>query len=143
MQKLLTIPAAILLTGCAALTSTKEDQMNSSGPVGANHPCTFGGVDAEADRYCARLAFGIEGELQMLAVTVAYPGMNCEEFVRQMQKAIGGAYESRMVVVTSLPESHAALRVETPEGVYYVDNGAMNGGYHVMTEAEFTAMRGY
>lgn len=51
---------ALALTGCAAFAPTEQMQLSSKGPVGINHPCTFGGVTLDARIHCTQITYGIE-----------------------------------------------------------------------------------
>lgn len=69
MYKLLALFLIAAITGCNAVLVSKEGQMASSGPVGYNDVCTFGGVDNEANLHCAMRmhpVYGVKGIYRQL-----------------------------------------------------------------------------
>lgn len=128
LSKTLAPLALLFLTGCA-LTPQQAS-------------CLFGGATEAEDAICARVNFGVEGELY---AANGKTGGDCKDHVVAVAKRLGGRYATEAVVSCPafLPECHASALVRTPEGAFVLDNGALGYPGDVMTEGEFHAwMRG-
>lgn len=88
---------------------------------------------------CAGCASGLERDLRAVN-DAAKPGPgNCQDHVRRVAAALQGRYEVRGFYTRSrwyATGAHVSALVETPDGVYVLDNGSLRQGDDVERIAE-------
>lgn len=153
MKVLAVTIVALTATGCAtqARLAALDKQFDEGWRPGKGY-CLFGGETEKINNYCARMYFGVEGELQAINASVIAslpPEAKCRDHANAALAAIKQVPDLKGELVYSCPKvgsttCHVSVLVKDPSGNQWVmDNRAVvSSTLGVNGVTNFTAFAG-